>query len=68
MENLRLAIELATKREVDDAPKRIRATVADEVQNSMKSGEGVKEQGFGVLILSFVLFYSTPSCCIMGIY
>lgn len=44
MENLRLAMELTTKREVGDALKRIRATVVDEVQNSMKSGEGVKER------------------------
>lgn len=45
MENLRLVMEFTTTREIDDVLKRIRAAFADEVQNSMKSGEGGRRDG-----------------------
>lgn len=44
MENVRLAMELSTKRQIDDAFNGIRAVIRDEVHNHMRIRNGEKEK------------------------
>ena len=60
MENLRLVMEFTTTREIDDVLKRIRAAFADEVQNSMKSGEGGRRDGVLGSRFQFFIFFIPP--------